>query len=40
MENEDVTVLLILNGPGVPSALPCIQDVIEHVKDAKRRRLG
>lgn len=40
MENKDVTVLLILNGPGVPSALPCIQDVIEHVKDAKRRRLG
>ena len=41
MENKDVTVLLILNGPGVPPVLPCIERVIDHVKDtAKRRRLA
>jgi hypothetical protein len=41
MENKDVTVLLILNGPGVPPLLPCIERVIDHVKDAaKRRRLA
>lgn len=39
MDNKDVTVLLVLNGPGVPRSLPCIQDVIEHVKEAKRRKL-
>ena len=38
MDNKDVTVLLVLNGPGVPRSLPCIQDVIEHVKEAANKR--